>query len=308
MLKRLHLSLRFIVPLFAAMLALAYAAVPLVDTLTLRWFVRDLDGRSFLIGETLGDSLIEQVRNNQWPRVDAMLDRAIRDERIYAVGICSPQGKLLRQGGVLPPTVGCTDATRLAGHPGEVRNLATGPVHLSATELRAPDGVIGTLLIVHDMSFVTRRSEDTRKYVLLMFTALGVVVALITVAVAQLSWRGWVNGVRAMLRGEGVFRPFGQSPPELRPLVSDLRALLRDVHAERRMQDDSTAQWAPDTLRRLLREQLSDDEVIVVSNREPYIHVHSASGVQVQRPASGLVTAVEPVMRACSGTLSLIHI
>ena len=36
------------------------------------------------------------------------------------------------------------------------------------------DGVVGTLLIVHDMSFVTRRSEDTRKYVLLMFTALGV--------------------------------------------------------------------------------------------------------------------------------------
>ena len=85
MLKRLHLSLRFIVPLFVAMLALAYAAVPLVDTLTLRWFVRDLDGRSFLIGETLGESLIEHVRNNQWPRVDALLDRAIRDERIYAV-------------------------------------------------------------------------------------------------------------------------------------------------------------------------------------------------------------------------------
>ncbi|HVJ59797.1 MAG TPA: trehalose-6-phosphate synthase [Burkholderiaceae bacterium] len=302
MFKRLHLSLRFLVPLIAAMLALAYAAVPLVDTLTLRWFVRDLDSRSFLIGETLGESLIEQVRNNQWPRVDAMFDRAIRDERIYAVGICSPQGKLLRQGGVLPPTVVCSDAARLAGHPGEVRNLTTGPVHLSATELRTPDGVIGTLLIVHDMSFVTRRSEDTRKYVLLMFTALGVVVALITVVVAHLSWRGWVNGVRAMLSGEGVFRPFGQSPPELRPLVSDLRALLRDVHAERRMQDDSTMQWAPETLRRLLREQLSDDEVIVVSNREPYIHVHTASGVQVQRPASGLVTAVEPVMRACSGT------
>ena len=37
-------------------------------------------------------------------------------------------------------------------------------------------------------------------------------------------------------------------------------------------------------------------------NREPYIHVKSARGVDVQRPASGLVTAVEPVMRACSGT------
>jgi trehalose 6-phosphate synthase len=302
MLRRLHLSLRFIVPLFAAMLALAYAVVPLVDTLTLRWFVRDLDSRAHLIGETLGESLLDYVRSDQWNRVDTLLDRTIRDERIYGVAICSPQGKLQRQGGSLPPAIGCSDAARLVGRTGEVRALSTGPVHLAATELRGPDGVVGTLLIAHDMSFVTRRSEDTRKYVLLMFTALGVVVGLITVAVAQLSWRGWVAGVRAMLSGEGVFRPFGQSPPELRPLVSDLRALLRDVHAERRMQDDSTAQWAPESLRRLLREQLSDDEVIVVSNREPYIHVHAGNGIQVQRPASGLVTAVEPVMRACSGT------
>jgi trehalose 6-phosphate synthase len=40
----------------------------------------------------------------------------------------------------------------------------------------------------------------------------------------------------------------------------------------------------------------------VVSNREPYIHTRTAHGIEVRRPASGLVTAVEPVMRACSGT------
>lgn len=42
--------------------------------------------------------------------------------------------------------------------------------------------------------------------------------------------------------------------------------------------------------------------MLVVSNREPYIHVRGKSGIEVRRPASGLVTAVEPVMRACSGT------
>jgi trehalose 6-phosphate synthase len=63
-----------------------------------------------------------------------------------------------------------------------------------------------------------------------------------------------------------------------------------------------TFQWTPDTLRRLLRDQLSGDEVIVVSNREPYIHIRAKGGVVAQRPASGLVTAVEPVMRAFPGT------
>lgn len=40
-----------------------------------------------------------------------------------------------------------------------------------------------------------------------------------------------------------------------------------------------------------------------MANREPYIHAHDAAGVvKVQHPASDLVTALEPVMRACGGT------
>ena len=43
--------------------------------------------------------------------------------------------------------------------------------------------------------------------------------------------------------------------------------------------------------------------MIVVSNREPYIHNLDENGTPVvQVPASGMVTAIEPMMRACSGT------
>ena len=52
----------------------------------------------------------------------------------------------------------------------------------------------------------------------------------------------------------------------------------------------------------MLRSELRGNDVIVVSNREPYIHVRTPDGIRVQHPASGLVTALEPVMRACSGT------
>jgi trehalose 6-phosphate synthase len=47
---------------------------------------------------------------------------------------------------------------------------------------------------------------------------------------------------------------------------------------------------------------LRGDDILVVSNREPYIHVRRGSRIEVQRPPSGLVTALEPIMRACSGT------
>jgi len=60
--------------------------------------------------------------------------------------------------------------------------------------------------------------------------------------------------------------------------------------------------WTPETLRNILKDDLKGDEVLIVSNREPYMHVRRNDVLEVQRPASGLVTALEPVMRACSGT------
>ena len=62
-------------------------------------------------------------------------------------------------------------------------------------------------------------------------------------------------------------------------------------------------QWSPETLRDLLAETLPGAEVFILSNREPYIHNRAADGgITLQRPASGLVAALEPVMRACGGT------
>ena len=96
--------------------------------------------------------------------------------------------------------------------------------------------------------------------------------------------------------------PQRSSSAGLMPLVRDLQRLLREVDGARNEQTESVTPWSPDGLRTLLRNNFPADEVIVVSNREPYIHKRSEGGVIFHRPASGLVTAVEPVMRACSGT------
>ncbi|GAB4479790.1 MAG: trehalose-6-phosphate synthase [Burkholderiaceae bacterium] len=302
MFRTLRLSLRFLLPLFAVLFTLAYASMPLIDALTLRWFVRDLDIRSAFVARTLDEQIAELTAAKSYARIDALLERAAADERLFALGVCDAEHRLVRKTRNFPAAVDCS--VRERAHPGTgfVLELPRGPLHVSVADLQRNGENVATLVMLHDMSFVQRRSEDTRKYIVWLFTILGFAVALITVAVAHLSWRGWMAGVRAMLRGEGVIRPFAQPRPELQPLVGDLRALLRDMQNERREQDATTLRWNPEALRRLLKDQFSGDEVILVSNREPYIHLRSAQGIQVQRPASGLVTAVEPVMRACSGT------
>jgi len=302
MFRSLRLSLRFLLPLALAMLVMAYVTVPIIDSLTLRWFMRDLDIRASTIGRALEEPLLDAVETQAWRRVDPQLERVANDERLLALGVCNVAGDLVRKTRLMPTGLDCRSADRL-DESGSMVRLPRGPVHITAIPLRRGDVHGATLLLVHDLSFVERRSQDTRRYVIILFTVLGMLLALISLLVAHMSWRGWVAGVRAMLQGEGVIRPFSQPRPELQPLVGDLRSLLRDIERERRSTDPGMAiNWNPEMLRRLLHEQLRGDEILLVSNREPYIHVKSERGIEVQRPASGLVTAVEPVMRACSGT------
>jgi trehalose-6-phosphate synthase len=306
----LPLSLRFVVPLALALAAIAYAVVPLVDRLTFQWFVRDLDMRGAAIVQTAQDPLVELLRSGRGARERVLryFDRIAEGQRVFALGFCEPSGKLLYATRVFPEAVRCSKNERR-----EARNfvleLADGPLHVSANPILAEGQVLGELMIVHDMSFAMRRSEDTRKYVLWLFAAIAAVVALITVVIAEISWRGWVNGIKAVLSGDYLLRsPAARQAasalrPELRPIARDLQVLVNDLEAERRSRDESQTSWGPDALRRILRQDLKGDEVLIVSNREPYLHVRRKDNViEIQRPASGLVTALEPVMRACSGT------
>jgi trehalose-6-phosphate synthase len=43
-------------------------------------------------------------------------------------------------------------------------------------------------------------------------------------------------------------------------------------------------------------------DLVIIANREPYSHENTDSGVIVQRPASGLVTGLEPILKASGGT------
>lgn len=302
--RSLKLSLRFVVPLVVALGLLAYAVVPLVDKLTLRWSVRDMDARSQLISSTLKEPLLELLPLGDRQKINRLLQRALQDERLLAVGFCNNEKELVYRTRAFPADINCSSAMDNTSKSLHVINLPQGPVHVAINAINQDGTQIGSLVLVHDMSYIVRRSADTRKYVILLFVVLGVVVSMITVFVAHLSWQGWMEGVRAMLRGEGIIKPFTQPvvASELQPLMGDLKTLLRSMDAERRLADDSTITWSPDTLRRLLHKQLTGEKVIVVSNREPYIHSKVDGTIQVHRPASGLVTAVEPVMRACSGT------
>ena len=298
----MRLTLRFLVPLLVALALFAYAAVPLVDTLTTRWFVRDLDMRSNLIANTVQEQLEEMIKAGSPPRILGFFQRLLSDERLYAVGLCLSTDAAPIATGAFPTEIRCSTLAPYMTVGEHLLRTAKGVVHVAVRRIDAETASPAELVLVHDMSFIERRSEETRRYLFYFFAALTLCVALITVVIAQLSWRGWVAGLRALLRGEGILRASSGTAPELRPIARDVQALLRELEHQFRPTDDTQQRWTQDTLRAVLRGEMRGNDVIIVSNREPYIHVKTPEGIEVQHPASGLVTALEPVMRACSGT------
>src|SRR5260370_21923845 len=60
--------------------------------------------------------------------------------------------------------------------------------------------------------------------------------------------------------------------------------------------------WTRERLEEVARTRLGGALLVVVANREPFIHVYEGEDIRCTRPASGLTTALDPMLRACSGT------
>ena len=70
---------------------------------------------------------------------------------------------------------------------------------------------------------------------------------------------------------------------------------------EARLRTSAEAIWTPERLKVEVEKLLQKKKMIVVSNREPYMHIHDGKDIKCIVPASGMITAMEPILKACSG-------
>jgi trehalose 6-phosphate synthase len=289
----------FVLALLAGLALLTWVASVIVEKTTRDWFERDLRLRAELAVSGAREMLISNWRAARHTELRNILIDFTHDERILSVAACSVDLGTLTSTPDFPTEFSCrkvgthvrpTDprAAWTVWH--TVAPLPAGSVLVSAIPLVARDKPQGFVVLVHDMSHIERRSDEGRYFLMLAFSVLALIAAVVTIVAARLYWRGWSNELRRLLRGEVAERP------EFRPILRDMRELYD------RILEQEGGSWTPQRLRDTLRRYLHGERVVIVANREPYIHVRQPDGhIVVQHPASGLVTALEPVMRACSG-------
>jgi len=118
----------------------------------------------------------------------------------------------------------------------------------------------------------------------------------------------WAKGLRAG-RSEPPSEPISLDQT-LHPLVKEVRriavnwkAACETAEEEARLREAGESLWTKERLRVFLEKALDGSRMFVVSNRQPYEHVKTAPGsIEVRVPASGLVTAMEPILQASDGT------
>jgi trehalose 6-phosphate synthase len=117
-----------------------------------------------------------------------------------------------------------------------------------------------------------------------------------------------VNWIRAIK--DGNIEPLNEKPPVkfLQPLHKEITSIayaMQEARAtaeeEARLRTTGEAIWTPDRLKEEVKKVLPNKVLIVVSNREPYMHVHAGKEIKCIVPASGMVTALEPILKACGG-------
>jgi trehalose 6-phosphate synthase len=174
-----------------------------------------------------------------------------------------------------------------------VTTLPTGRVQVSALPISAAQGELGFVVMVQDLSYIERREDRARNFLIVIFGILAITAFGVPLFVARHARHDWALELRRLLRGEG------KQSREFQPILSDVRELIGRMSAE---QEDAPGQWTPARLKSILNQHLHGEKIVILANREPYIHQYTSDRrIEIQHPASGLVTALEPVMRACSG-------
>jgi trehalose 6-phosphate synthase len=296
-------ALRFALALIVGLSILAWGAAEIVHRVTVERYDRDAFERARSAVRVLRPSLAGALRGARPKELAAVVDGLAANERLAGAIACSPDLQQLARTPVAPEVVSCAELGAMLPGSALAPSVAGGDtlvverredLTIGATTVVEKGKVLGILGWATDRKLAEQLASRNRTVTRLSFGAVGLLAALLTILAAYLSLRSWLGALRRLL-GRGA------SWTDPHRLLQAMRTLVERFSVEEE-QDAPTGIWTPQRLKQTLAERLEGKRVVILANREPYQHQHTDDGqIAVRQSPGGLVTALEPVMLACSG-------
>jgi trehalose-6-phosphate synthase len=274
--------------------------------------------------EALGASLqdtIEPLLNQQHDgSIQQLIERVAVREHLKGVAVYDAGGTSLATTRDLPSQFHTRPAVAIRANDdgigrGEFVRIDGLPLHIYSLPFYLNGQVAGTVVVVHDASYIDVQITHSLRDSLLNAILQTLLITALALVVVRWNFTGpltrttkWLRLLRTGQQQAGPVLGQGQildqMNQEVTNLARDLTIARATAKEEASLRDSNASQWTAERLRISVRNKLQDKPLFVVSNREPYMHVFNDEdkSVGVMIPASGLVTALEPVLLACDGT------
>jgi trehalose 6-phosphate synthase len=267
--------------------------------------LEELNHRGALLAESLREAAEPFAERADSKALTHLADRFGRRERLRGVSFHDLDGKTRAATAGLP---GSASPPR-SGLAIDCGLIPGGALHRCAAALENSPGF---LAVFHDATHIDARVREVWRRGFWRLLTQVLLITAITLWIVRFDILAPIERTAEWMRLQRAGEGRGAAPPTgglLGPLASEAAGLAKSLEAARasaeeeaRLRHSGQSVWTAERLKEHVKERLHGRPLIVVANREPYIHVRRDGKAQVLRPASGLVSGVEPILKACGGT------
>ncbi|MBI4036897.1 trehalose-6-phosphate synthase [Candidatus Daviesbacteria bacterium] len=279
----------------------------------------DLEYRSTLLAENLKNTIEPNFTAKSSEELQKLVNKFDSEERFVGMNIYDNKGDQIATSSSLPAEI--PQAQEIAEESmdadkanGTFVKLDNEKMYLLAMPLHQEESIVGALMIAQNASYIDSRLTEIWRNNLVRLLVQASLISL--AAFLLLRWiiyepiRSLVEFLKSARTGE--LNENSQNLPSslfFRPLIKEVSNIRRSL-LEARVTASEEAKlrlekvdspWTAQRLTEFIKDVLKDRTIVVVSNREPYIHTKMGRKINYFIPASGMVTAIEPVMEACGG-------
>lgn len=319
----MKLTLRLIVSLFLAITFLfsIFSYIQIRDEK--RRLQADIEKRSIILAESIRESITTLLERNQIDRLNRIVEKFGNRERLKGVAVFDTSGNPISTNSFVKSNITKTPVEVINAiaekHPkSEFMRINKDKFYTYVIPIISDSSdeehIIGALALFHDVSYIDVRIKDVWKQNLIHLLVLSTLTVIISIIVIKWSVTGPISKMAEWLKELriGVIKkPPSNIPAQadvLTPLVKEVTDLIRTysiakakAEEEEKFKTLNEAIWTAERLKNFIKDELGNKKLFLLSNREPYMHIREGENIKCIVPAGGLVTALDPVMKACDG-------
>ena len=277
-----------------------------------------LQSRTQVIADSLAESIEPFYSKQATTSIQKVVNRMTDNERVIGLGVFDNKGvpvvissDLPKEAENLPLIARAMDSDEPEGvfveSDGHTFYIFVDPLH-------DENRVVGALIVVQNAQYINETIWNIWRDNLLRLL---IVATLFIVAIFSLAYLVFLkplarlsDSVKAARRGDPTTGALTEEQSIFKPLSNEISKITQSLararsaaseEARLRMEKLDTP-WTAERLKEFFKVHLKGRQIFVVSNREPYIHTKDVNKkITWNVPASGMVTALEPIMEACGG-------